>query len=477
MELVRATEAAAIRAVPFIGHGDKNAADKAAVDAMRAFLSTVNFEGVVVIGEGEKDEAPMLFNGEIVGYAMNVMNNGVQSRSGQFRVEMLGYRDSGMLDSPANTHPDCFHMAPLDEAVGRLVSVIRREKPVCRPAPNIVLVTRYEDVKAVFRDNILFSPANALEKITPATPEVMAVLARYGFAMNRTMVNEDEPDHMERRRLLMDAFLPERLATFEPMVRALARQYMDRFIDQGRADLVREMFYEIPLNIALKFLGVPDDGAEQLRQFAVAHTLNTWGRPSPEEQLEIAHNVGRFWQTAQNILDGMMARPDGEGWMYETIRQHLAHPDIVPESYMRSMMMAILAAAHETTSNATANAFLTLLTHRKAWDDICANPALIPNAVEECLRVAGSVVAWRRRATADTVLGGCDIVVGAAGISGGLAGSCRFDGALFERVLQLNVTAQAALSAALFPALAASGLGVAKGCSPRLPTPECRPAP
>ncbi|WP_251858521.1 class II fructose-bisphosphatase [Herbiconiux sp. L3-i23] len=67
MELVRATEAAAIRAVPFIGRGDKNAADKAAVDAMRKFLGTVNFDGVVVIGEGEKDKAPMLFNGEHVG--------------------------------------------------------------------------------------------------------------------------------------------------------------------------------------------------------------------------------------------------------------------------------------------------------------------------------------------------------------------------------------------------------------------------
>jgi fructose-1,6-bisphosphatase II len=67
MELVRATEAAAIRAVPFIGKGDKNAADGAAVDAMRAFLGTVNFEGKIVIGEGEKDNAPMLYNGEIVG--------------------------------------------------------------------------------------------------------------------------------------------------------------------------------------------------------------------------------------------------------------------------------------------------------------------------------------------------------------------------------------------------------------------------
>jgi fructose-1,6-bisphosphatase II len=67
MELVRATEAAAIRSAPYIGRGDKNAADGAAVDAMRKFLGTVNFTGVVVIGEGEKDNAPMLFNGEQVG--------------------------------------------------------------------------------------------------------------------------------------------------------------------------------------------------------------------------------------------------------------------------------------------------------------------------------------------------------------------------------------------------------------------------
>jgi len=67
LELVRATEAAAIRAVPFIGRGEKEAADGAAVDAMRAFFTTVNFDGTIVIGEGEKDEAPMLFNGERVG--------------------------------------------------------------------------------------------------------------------------------------------------------------------------------------------------------------------------------------------------------------------------------------------------------------------------------------------------------------------------------------------------------------------------
>ena len=67
MDLARATEAAALAAGRWFGRGDKNGADGAAVDAMRLVLNTVPMEGVVVIGEGEKDEAPMLFNGEKVG--------------------------------------------------------------------------------------------------------------------------------------------------------------------------------------------------------------------------------------------------------------------------------------------------------------------------------------------------------------------------------------------------------------------------
>jgi fructose-1,6-bisphosphatase II len=67
LELVRVTETAAIAASAWVGHGDKNAADAAAVDAMRKMISTVHMDGTVVIGEGEKDEAPMLFNGEKVG--------------------------------------------------------------------------------------------------------------------------------------------------------------------------------------------------------------------------------------------------------------------------------------------------------------------------------------------------------------------------------------------------------------------------
>ena len=67
LELVRATEAAAINCSRYLGFGDKNQVDAAAVDAMRPVLGSVRMNGVVVIGEGEKDEAPMLYNGERVG--------------------------------------------------------------------------------------------------------------------------------------------------------------------------------------------------------------------------------------------------------------------------------------------------------------------------------------------------------------------------------------------------------------------------
>jgi fructose-1,6-bisphosphatase II len=67
MDLARVTEAAALAAGRWVGRGDKEAADQAAVDAMRLVLNTVPMDGVVVIGEGEKDEAPMLFNGEAIG--------------------------------------------------------------------------------------------------------------------------------------------------------------------------------------------------------------------------------------------------------------------------------------------------------------------------------------------------------------------------------------------------------------------------
>ncbi len=134
MELVRATEAAAIRAVKHIGKGDKNAADGAAVDAMRAFLGTVNFEGLIVIGEGEKDNAPMLFNGEIVGngngpkcdIAVDPIDGTSLTAAGrQNAISVIAVSDRGtMLDASAVFYMNKLVAGP--EAVG----VVDIRKPI-----------------------------------------------------------------------------------------------------------------------------------------------------------------------------------------------------------------------------------------------------------------------------------------------------------------------------------------------------------
>ena len=289
----------------------------------------------------------------------------------------------------------------------------REQEPIFfSPKLGYWVVTRFDDIKAIFRDNITFSPSIALEKITPTSDEANAVLGSYGFALNRTLVNEDEPAHMPRRRVLMEPFLPEQLLQHEAMVRKLTREYVDRFIDDGRADLVDQMLWEVPLTVALHFLGVPEEDMDTLRKYSIAHTVNTWGRPKPEEQVAVAHAVGNFWQFAGKLLAKMRQNPTAPGWMQYGIRQQMEHPEVVTDSYLHSMMMAIIVAAHETTAHASANAIKLLLEQRDVWRELCDDPGLIPNAVEECLRHNGSVAAWRRIVTKDTQVGGVDLPAG-----------------------------------------------------------------
>jgi fructose-1,6-bisphosphatase II len=145
LELVRATEAAAIRAQPFIGKGDKNAADGAAVDAMRKFLGTVDFDGVIVIGEGEKDEAPMLFNGEHVGtgrgpacdIAVDPIDGTSLTAAGrQNAISMLAASDRGtMLDASSVfymnkivTDADGIGVIDIDRPIGDNIRALAKAK-------------------------------------------------------------------------------------------------------------------------------------------------------------------------------------------------------------------------------------------------------------------------------------------------------------------------------------------------------------
>jgi len=290
----------------------------------------------------------------------------------------------------------------------------REEEPVFySPKLDYWVVTRYDSVRAIFRDNVSYSPAIALEKITPTGEEANAVLASYGYAPGRTLVNEDEPMHTARRRALMAPFAPEEVAKFEPLVRRLTNDYIDRFIADGRADLVEQILWELPLTVALHFLGIPEEDMPMLRKYSIAHTVNTWGRPRPEQQVAVAHAVGNFWNYAGEVLAKLRRDPSGPGWMPYAISQQALQPEVVTDNYLHTIMMAGIVAAHESTTNASALAIKLLLQHPDAWLELCRDPGLIPNAIQECLRHNGSIAAWRRITTRDVCIEGVAIPKGA----------------------------------------------------------------
>lgn len=274
------------------------------------------------------------------------------------------------------------------------------------------VVTRFEDLQQVFRDQDTYSASVALEKITPATDEAAQILKDKGYAMHRTLVNEDEPDHIARRRALAGPFDVHHLTEEEDMVRELVTGYIDRFADKGAADLVNSLLWEVPLTVAFHFLGVPEHDMDMLRKYSIAHTVNTWGRPDAEQQKEVAENVGNFWNLAGDILAELRETPDAPGWMPFSIRAQQEQPEVVTDSYLHSMMMAGIVAAHETTAHSGSNAIKLLLENREVWEELVRRPELIPNAIEECLRLSGGVAAWRRITTKPTTLAGQHLEAG-----------------------------------------------------------------
>ena len=95
------------------------------------------------------------------------------------------------------------------------------------------VVTRYEDVKAVFKNPEVFSAAVALEQITPLSDDAIDILDGYDFSPSPIIVNEDPPNHTERRRAIMPPFLPNAVERLAPRMTELINDYIDRFVQTG----------------------------------------------------------------------------------------------------------------------------------------------------------------------------------------------------------------------------------------------------
>src|SRR5580765_5582893 len=159
LELVRVTEAAAMAAARWVGRGDKNDADQQAVNAMRYMISSVGMRGTVVIGEGEKDNAPMLFNGEEVGdgtgperdVAVDPIDGTTLTAKGMNNaVSVLAVAPRGSMYDPSAvfymeklvTGPDAAHVVDIRNPVAENINAIAKAKDSHPEDVTVVMLDR-----------------------------------------------------------------------------------------------------------------------------------------------------------------------------------------------------------------------------------------------------------------------------------------------------------------------------------------------
>ncbi|QTI71226.1 cytochrome P450 [Gordonia polyisoprenivorans] len=308
----------------------------------------------------------------------------------------------------------------------------RAEEPVFySPEIDYWVVSKYDDVLSIFRDTESYSATAAGELIKPPCPAAMEKLAAVDYVPSTMLVDEDPPLHTKRRRVLRKGVTPDKVAEIEPYTRRFVQACLDDIVTRGQADMVSDMTFQVPAQTAFVLMGVPEAEVERARRYASRFALWIWGRPSDEQQVTLAEEFAAYLTYAREHIDRLIADP-GDDYMSNAIKawQKAGNDDVWDRTYLASIMQSHLYASHETTTNAMASGFKVLLEHPDQWRAICADPSLIPNAVEEILRYASSVPAWRRVTTRPVTIGDFEIPAGQRILV--LTGSANHDEAHFD---------------------------------------------
>lgn len=272
------------------------------------------------------------------------------------------------------------------------------------------LVTRYADARQALADSRLSKnpahhdePAHARGK-TGIPGERSANLMTH-------LLNIDPPDHTRLRRLVSKAFTPRRVAEFEPRVQILADQLLTGFSGRGRADLIHEFAFPLPIYAICDLLGVPAEDQDDFRDWAgmmIRHGKGPRGG--------VARAVKRIRAYLAELIHRKRADL-GDDLISELIRAS-DHGEHLTENEAAAMCFVLLFAGFETTINLIGNGSLALFRHprQRAFLQsavVRGDSQLLDTAIEELLRYDGPVeLATWRFATRPLAIGGVDIPVG-----------------------------------------------------------------
>lgn len=283
------------------------------------------------------------------------------------------------------------------------------------------VVTKHADILNIERQNDLFHNGDRSTTLTPIDVE-KRVRALMGGSPHlvRSLVQMDNPDHMNYRRLTQGWFLPQNLRALEGRIREIARSFVDRMAAKGgRCDFARDIAFLYPLHVIMEVIGVPE--ADEPRMLKLTQELFGSADPDLNRNASAVSNVDDGLAAIQGVIGDFIAyfnamTEDRRANPRNDLASIIANGKIngEPLGYLEAMSYYIIAATagHDTTSNTTAGGLWALAENPAQFAKLKANPALIPQFLEESIRWVTPVKHFMRSATADAEVSGQKIAKG-----------------------------------------------------------------
>jgi cytochrome P450 len=272
------------------------------------------------------------------------------------------------------------------------------------------VVTRYDDIKAIFSNWKTYTSENAQSPFKPMAVKAKKLMEDQGMIGLSGLSGRIPPDHTRIRRIVSMAFGLSRFKKLEPRIRALAVEMISQFKDDGHAEIIKQLAYDLPALVIFMLLGVPNEDVQKVKSWAESRLLITWGDLDEDQQLIHAQNMVNYWNYCQNLVVLRKENPSDD--LPGDLVKLQAEGHEITDKEIAAVCYSQLFAGHETTTSLIGNGIRELLSHPESWQAICEDNALIPNAIEEILRFSPSIVSWRRKALEDTIVGGVEIPAG-----------------------------------------------------------------
>jgi cytochrome P450 len=284
---------------------------------------------------------------------------------------------------------------------------LRDEDPVHRFADGGVLLTRYDDAVAVYRDTARASSDKTIE-----------FRPKFGDSPlyehhTTSLVFNDPPLHTRVRRLIMGALTPRAIARMEADVVRLVDALLARMAELGEFDYIAEFAAKIPVEVIGNLLAVPREERGPLRAWSLAILGALEPKPTPDMLERGNRAVREFLAYLEGLVAERRRRPgDPETDVLTRLIRGEPDGERLTEKELYHQCVFLLNAGHETTTNLLGNGLWLLMTHPAQFARLRADSALLTTAIEEMLRYEGPIQLNNRRLVAPMRIGAADLPAG-----------------------------------------------------------------